>query len=134
MNSSGNWSDPTSWGNLAAAIGVGGFFGALILVAVCLFVAYVLRRLFGPGGPVEVVVRRLIAFLDSLEKNSAVTQQTLQAHLVSCNQIHAPGGPCNVEDFRVAGHAFAEMGRKLAADLGADVAPQADRVHAALTH
>lgn len=132
VNPSGNWADPASWPVLVREIGVGGFF---LLFFAALFALFFWRfggLVFGANGWVERFYKRTDDFLTTQEKISAINSDTLREQMELCKHVHAVGGAGNVQGLKNAGHAFAEMGRKIGEKVKADVETEASDIHKAL--
>jgi hypothetical protein len=143
---SGGWSDPAAWAALGKEIGPGGLYTFLLLGFGLFMVWYVcsrvcrylfgpnglLERLFGPNGLLERAWQGFQQFLTTMTDNTATTARTLECHMHSCVQLHASGGPCNVEDLREGVHGLAELGRAAGTQLGVDVSSAVEQVHKSL--
>ena len=71
-------------------------------------------------------------YVATIEAKTITQTEILRRHMENCDRIHHPGGACNVEDFREAGHSVAEMGRKIGEKVGADVEQYANTIHKSL--
>lgn len=151
---SGSWTDPGSWVALAREIGVGGLFGVVILLLVAFLTYKAIGWTIGPNGWVtqnakegndarlklldtmDTSLKRLTGCVEETRiaaKDAALVAKTAtDTQLGYCHVVHGEGGPANVCDLREAGHAFAEMGRKIGEKVGAEVTPQADEIHKVL--
>lgn len=78
------------------------------------------------------ILDRLEKFLDAQQQLNKENADNLKAQKTFCEQVHAVGGVANIKGVTDAGHAFAEMGRKIGEKVGVDVSQQAEKVHDAL--
>ncbi len=132
MPTSGDFWNPASWATLTKEVGVAGVFLFFLLVMLSLALGYILKRCLAKGGFVEQIVVSGREYAATMEANTVTQTEILRRHMENCDRIHVPGGPCNVEDLREAGHSFAEAVRKIGKESGADVDQHMDSVHKVL--
>jgi hypothetical protein len=136
-----NLTNPTSWTEMAKAVGFEGVFAIMLLsafVALLIISIVVIFRvsgwLFGPTGwlkgLIESVGAEFKTFLTNQDNSTTTIAKTLETHLNSCNGYHALGGPSCVVDIREAIHSGAEALRKIGRNEPCDA--EVDRVHQVL--
>ena len=124
--------DPSSWSEAIARNGFGIVVASVLVGCFVIGGGFIIWRLFGANGWGERVFTRLDAFLVSQEKISIDNFAILKTQSEFCRHIHGVNGLANNTDIRTAGHAFAEIGRKIGEKVGAEVEQHVDRIHAVL--
>jgi len=124
--------DPSSWSEAIAKNGFGIVVASVLVGCAVVGSGFVLYRLFGANGIIERLFTRLDAFLISQEKISIENFAVLKTQSDFCRHVHGANGVANNSDIRLAGHAFAEMGRKIGAKVGAEVEQHVERIHTVL--
>lgn len=123
--------DPAAWAPLVEKIGVGGFFGVVILIGASLASCYILRACFGEKGFVREFVLgvkdAVVKFLANLQDSVARLEQRATA-TSEADQRQAQ----HATNLREAGmHAAAAL-QAIGEAVDADVTPHTEAIQQAL--